>query len=158
MSLRAEADAIFEMKASINTTSDAAQAAERPARIELTVPSMGSDHCASLVSGRSDAQALKQANMGIAIGAGAAVAIEAADGTLVFGERTKVVEAIRLSRLTFRKIVQNRFWAWFYNGAAIPTAAVGLLHPMIGVMAMTASSLSVIGNSMLLKRPRLSTG
>ena len=56
---------------------------------------------------------------------------------------------------TFAKIVQNLFWAWFYNLAAIPIAAVGLLHPMIGVIAMTASSLSVIGNSILLKRARL---
>jgi hypothetical protein len=102
--------------------------------------------------GINDAPALKQANVGIAIGAGADVAIEAADVTLVSGELTKVVEAIRLSKATFRKIVQNMFWAWFYNVAAIPIAAVGLLHPMIGVIAMTASSLSVIGNSLLLKR------
>jgi P-type Cu+ transporter len=105
--------------------------------------------------GINDAPALKQANVGIAIGAGADVAIEAADVTLVQGELTKVVEAIRLSRATFRKIVQNLFWAWFYNLAAIPIAALGLLHPMIGVIAMTASSLSVIGNSILLKRAKL---
>jgi P-type Cu+ transporter len=105
--------------------------------------------------GINDAPALKQANVGIAIGAGADVAIEAADVTLVKGEITKVVEAIRLSKATFRKIVQNMFWAWFYNGAAIPVAAIGLLHPMIGVVAMTASSLSVIGNSLLLKRANL---
>jgi P-type Cu+ transporter len=105
--------------------------------------------------GINDAPALKQANVGIAIGAGADVAIEAADVTLVRGELTKVVEAIRLSRATFRKIVQNLFWAWFYNLAAIPAAAAGLLHPMIGVIAMTMSSLSVIGNSLLLKRARL---
>ena len=98
---------------------------------------------------------LKQANVGIAIGAGADVAIEAADVTLVRGELTKVVEAVRLSRATFRKILQNLFWAWFYNVAAIPIAAIGLLHPMIGVIAMTTSSLSVIGNSLLLKRARL---
>jgi Cu+-exporting ATPase len=65
------------------------------------------------------------------------------------------VEAIHLSRATFSKIVQNLFWAWFYNIAAIPIAALGLLHPMIGVVAMTVSSLSVIGNSLLLKRARL---
>jgi Cu+-exporting ATPase len=105
--------------------------------------------------GINDAPALKQANVGIAIGAGADVAIEAADVTLVKGELTKVVEAIRLSKATFRKILQNLFWAWFYNVAAIPVAALGLLHPMVGVIAMTASSLSVIGNSLLLKRARL---
>jgi len=105
--------------------------------------------------GINDAPALKQANVGIAIGAGADVAIEAADVTLVKGELTKLVEAILLSRATFRKIVQNLFWAWFYNLAAIPVAAVGLLHPMIGVIAMTVSSLSVIGNSILLKRAKI---
>ena len=108
--------------------------------------------------GINDAPALKQANVGIAIGAGADVAIEAADVTLVTGELTKVVEAIRLSRATFRKIVENLFWAWGYNLAAIPVAALGLLHPMIGVIAMTASSLSVIGNSLLLRRARLGVG
>ncbi len=105
--------------------------------------------------GINDAPALKQANVGIAIGAGADVAIEAADVTLVSGELSKVIEAIRLSRATFRKIVQNMFWAWGYNSAAIPVAAIGLLHPMIGVIAMTLSSLSVIGNSLLLNRTRL---
>ncbi|QEW05092.1 MULTISPECIES: heavy metal translocating P-type ATPase [Nitrincola] len=106
--------------------------------------------------GINDAPALTQANVGIAIGAGADVAIEAADVTLVRGELSAVVEAMHLSRATFAKIVQNLIWASAYNAAAIPLAALGLLHPMIGVIAMTASSLSVIGNSLLLKRVKLS--
>jgi len=105
--------------------------------------------------GINDAPALKQSNVSIAMGSGSDIAIEVGDIVLVKGSLIGVVQAINLSKATFRKIKQNLFWAFGYNVIAIPLAVAGVLNPIVAELAMALSSISVVANANLLRRTRI---
>ncbi|MFQ5745652.1 MAG: heavy metal translocating P-type ATPase [Gemmatimonadota bacterium] len=127
-------------------------------KVEIIRALQEEGHVVAMVGdGINDAPSLKQADVGLAIGTGTDIAIEAGDMTLVQGNLRAVVRAVRLARATFSKIRQNLFWAYFYNTIAIPVAVLGFLHPVLAEGAMAGSSITVVFNANRLRRADLGT-
>ncbi len=143
------ANAVAE-EVGIQRVLDQVRPAEKAAAVEAL--QQKGEIVAFVGDGVNDAPALTQADLGLAVGSGTDIAIEAGDVVLLSGDPKLVVTAVHLARRTHRTISQNLFWAFFYNAAAIPLAALGQLDPSVAALAMAFSSVSVVANSVRLKR------
>jgi Cu2+-exporting ATPase len=142
---RAVADALGIERAAAETSPTGKR--ERVAALQA-----GGRRVLAVGDGINDAPVLSQADVGLAMGRGTDITMESADAVLVRDDLRLVPEVVALSRLAYRVIRQNVFWAFFYNAAAIPLAMAGLLHPIVAAAAMAASSLFVVGNSLRIRQ------
>jgi P-type E1-E2 ATPase len=149
-----EKKAALHVGSKLNLKSDKVMARVSPIEKAEAVKGMQNRGRAVMMvgDGINDAPALVQSDVGIAMGRATDIALESADIVLMRSDLGLVHHALMLSKKTYRVIRQNLFWAFMYNIIALPLAVAGVLHPIIAALAMTLSSLSVVGNSLRLKK------